>query len=248
MQKIVTAAVLVIGDEILSGRTLDTNTQVIATMLGAIGIQIRDVRVVPDDVAVIAKTVNDLRGRFDYLFSTGGIGPTHDDKTAEAMAQAFGVTLERNAEAWARLVAHYDGPEHMNAGRSKMADIPAGAVLIDNPVSAAPGFILGNVYVMAGVPKIMKAMLEGVLPKLSGGAVIHSRSIECGVAESFLAEMLAAVEAAHAGVSVGSYPKFTPNQKPHTTIVIRGADLSVVEAAVVDLRRSLENLPLPPTV
>lgn len=236
MQKTVTAAVLIIGDEILSGRTLDTNVQTIAKMLGERGVQVREVRIVPDVVDVIVDTVNTLRANYDYVFSTGGIGPTHDDKTAEAMAKAFGVALERNNEAWRRLVVHYDGEANINAGRAKMADIPVGAALIDNPVSTAPGFILGNVYVMAGVPKIMQAMLEGVLPTLEGGAVLHSRSVSADIPESVIAEELAAIEAKYAGITVGSYPRFSPQQKPHTTVVVRGADLTVVEQALSDVQ------------
>lgn len=231
MQKTVTAAVLVIGDEILSGRTLDSNTQTIAKMLGTKGIQLREARTIPDVIDTIVETVGVLKGRYDYVFTTGGIGPTHDDKTAEAMAKAFGVALERNAEAWRRLVVHYEGEANINAGRAKMADIPVGAALIDNPVSTAPGFVLENVYVMAGVPKIMQAMLEGVLPTLEGGDVMHSRSVSADIPESFIAKGLGDIEAAHAGVTVGSYPKFTPNQKPHTTVVVRGADLAEVEKA-----------------
>jgi molybdenum cofactor synthesis domain-containing protein len=232
MQKTVTAAILVIGDEILSGRTLDTNTQTIARMLGQRGIQVVEARVVPDIIEVIIKTVHALRAQVDYVFTTGGIGPTHDDKTAEALAQAFDAPLTRNPEAWMRLIAHYGGAEYMNPGRAKMADIPAGATLIDNPVSSAPGFVLENVYVMAGVPKIMAAMLEGVLPTLQGGAVVHARQVSAEIAESVLAQGLADIEAAHAGISIGSYPKFTPNQKPHTTIVVRGVDSAVVDVAV----------------
>ncbi len=186
-------------------------------------------------ILTIAAPVRAVRTQADYVFTTGGNGPTHDDKTAEAMARAFDTKLERHAEAWARLEAHYGGLENINAGRAKMADIPVGATLFDNPVSTAPGFILDNVYVMAGVPRIMQAMMEGLLPKLEGGAVIHSRSVSADIAESTLAEGLAAIEAAHAGVSVGSYPKFTPNMKPHTTIVVRGTELPVVESALAQV-------------
>jgi molybdenum cofactor synthesis domain-containing protein len=226
-----TAGILIIGDEILSGRTQDTNTQTLARMLGEKGISVREVRVIPDIVDVIADTVNAMRGGVDYLFTTGGIGPTHDDKTAESVAKAFGVTLERNAEAWARLVRHYGGEEAINPGRARMANIPAGARLIDNPVSTAPGFILGNVHVMAGVPKIMQGMMEGLLPTLEGGAIVHSRSVSAELPESELAEGLEAIENDHSGVSVGSYPKFTPGMKPATQIVIRGVDLRGVESA-----------------
>ena len=226
---------MIIGDEILSGRTLDTNVQTIAKMLGERGIQVREVRMVPDVIDTIIEAVNVLRRQHDYVFTTGGIGPTHDDKTAEAIAKAFGMKLERNADAWARLVVHYAGEENINPGRAKMAEIPVGAALIDNPVSTAPGFILENVYVMAGVPKIMTAMMEGVLPRLQGGAILHSRQVAADVPESVIAGGLAEIEARYAGITVGSYPKFTPNQKPHTTLVVRGTDLKIVEQAVADV-------------
>jgi len=237
MNQTKTAAIIVIGDEILSGRTLDTNTQTIARMLGDKGIGVVQVRVIPDVIDTIVDTVNSVRPQVDYVFTTGGIGPTHDDKTAEAMAKAFGVALERNADAWARLVVHYAGVENINDGRAKMADIPQGATLINNPVSAAPGFRLGNVHVMAGVPKIMQAMMEGILPTLEGGAIVHSRSVLGEVAESILAKGLGAIEAAYAGISVGSYPKFTPNMKPSTTIVVRGTDGASVDAALENVAK-----------
>ena len=237
-----TAAVLIIGDEILSGRTLDTNTQTIAKMLGEIGVSVVEARVVPDIVATIVQHVDTLRAQVDYVFTTGGIGPTHDDKTALAMALAFNVALERNKDAWACLVRHYNGAENINEGRAKMADIPVGAALIDNPVSSAPGFKLENVYVMAGVPKIMQAMMEGLLPKLEGGEKVHARNVAGDIAESLLAGGLESIENAHEGVTVGSYPRFSPDMKPRTTIVVRGCNLPMVDdaaAQVADLMRSL---------
>lgn len=234
-----TAAIIVIGDEILSGRTLDTNVQTIAQMLGSKGIAVAEVRIIPDVVPTIVETVNTMRARVDYVFTTGGIGPTHDDRTTEAVAAAFGVAATRHADAWARLVAHYDGEANINEGRAKMAVIPDGATLIDNPVSSAPGYRIGNVHVLAGVPKIMQAMLEGVLPTLEGGAVIHSRSVMAAVAESVIAKDLAAIEAAHAGLSVGSYPKFTPAMKPSTTIVVRGTDYVAVKTAVAQVAEAM---------
>lgn len=242
-----TAAILIIGDEILSGRTLDTNTQTIATMLGEKGISVVHVRIVPDIIDVIVENLNAIRGDVDYVFTTGGIGPTHDDKTAEAIAKAFGVALERNADAWARLVRHYGGEENMNPGRARMAMIPVGAKLIDNPVSVAPGFIMGNVHVMAGVPKIMQGMMEGLVPNLAGGAIVHSRSVSANLPESELAEGLASIEAAHPGVSVGSYPKFHVGIVAAVTIVVRGVDLPTVEraiSAVSDLMRQKGGQPV----
>lgn len=235
-----TAALLIIGDEILSGRTQDTNTQTIAQMLGIKGIVIREVRVIPDVIDTIVDTVNVIRRQYDYVFTTGGIGPTHDDKTAEAMTKAFGTTLERNADAWQRLVTHYEGEANMNAGRAKMADIPVGAVLIDNPVSVAPGFRMDNVHVMAGVPKIMKGMMEFILPTLEGGDVVHARSVSADLPESALAQGLESIENAYSGISVGSYPKFTPGMKPSTVIVIRGVVLADVEKAANEVADLME--------
>ena len=226
-----TAAVLLIGDEILSGRTQDTNLRTIAQMLGQKGIAVVEARTVPDVVDVIVQYLNTLRAQVYYVFTTGGIGPTHDDRTADAVARAFGVALEQNADAMARLAKQYGGAEHITPARAKMAMVPAGARLIDNAVSGAPGFAIGNVHVMAGVPRIMQAMMEHVLPRLEGGAVIHSRSVAAAIGESTLAEALVAAEAAH-GVSVGSYPKFAPGMGPAVTIVVRGVDLDAVDCAI----------------
>ena len=228
------AAVLVIGDEILSGRTLDTNTQTIAKKLGDVGIRLSEARVIPDDVDTIIQTVHALRGVVDYVFTTGGIGPTHDDKTAAAMAAAFNVPLTRNADAWARLVVHYKGAEHINPGRAKMADIPEGAALIDNPVSAAPGFCLGNVYVMAGVPHIMAAMLDGIVPTLEGGTKLLSRTVSADLAESVLAAGLEAIEGAHEGITIGSYPRYNAG-KAAVAIVARGTDPDVLTKAIEEV-------------
>ena len=164
----VTACMLIIGNEVLSGRTQDKNLSFLGAALGEIGIDMREARIIPDDPAIIIRTVNDCRARFDYVFTTGGIGPTHDDITADCIADAFGVPLEFHHEAMARLSAHYKamGTE-FNEARQRMARIPQGGGLIDNPVSTAPGFVIENVYVMAGVPKIMQAMVENILPTLT---------------------------------------------------------------------------------
>ena len=167
--RIYTACLIVIGNEVLSGRTRDANLQYLGRELNAIGVRLAEARVIPDDTAVIVTTVNDARARFDYVFTTGGIGPTHDDITSAAVAAAFGVPLERNPEAEARLRRHYEDKD-LNAARLTMADIPRGADLIDNPVSQAPGFRLENVYVMAGVPRIAQAMFDGIRHTLKGGA------------------------------------------------------------------------------
>lgn len=227
-----TAAVIIIGDEILSGRTQDTNIQTIATRLGEIGIALSEVRIIPDVIETIVSVVNEIRARVDYVFTTGGIGPTHDDKTAEAIAKAFGVELERNAEAWRRLVAYYGDAAEMNPGRARMARIPVGAALIDNPVSVAPGFRMDNVHVMAGVPKIMEGMLGHIVPTLEGGAKIHSLSVGTDLAESVLADGLEEIEKGHPGVSIGSYPRFQPGRGPFTVIVARGIENETVQSSI----------------
>jgi molybdenum cofactor synthesis domain-containing protein len=243
MSMIVTAAVLMIGDELLSGRTQDTNLKTIATFLAPLGVQVGEARVVSDEPAAIAAAVNALRGAYDYVFTTGGIGPTHDDKTADAVAQAFGVPISVREDAKAILLAHYGGPEKLNEARLRMARIPEGATLIANPVSKAPGFQLGNVFVMAGVPSIMRGMLEDVGPRLRGGAVVHSITCRCsGLREGDLAAGFAAIEARIPGVSLGSYPWFAPGQDYGVHLVARGADkaaLTLAAAAMEALARDL---------
>lgn len=224
-----TAAILIIGDEILSGRTQDTNVAFIAQRLGEKGITVREARIVLDVTQTIVAAVHGLRA-YDYVFTTGGIGPTHDDRTAEAIAQAFDVKLERNADAWTRLVAHYGSEKAINDARARMAMIPVGAKLLDNPVSSAPGFQIGNVYVLAGVPKIMQGMLDSLLPGLEGGAIIHSRSVSAELPESLLAAGIQDLETDT--LSVGSYPRFQPGMPPMTTIVARGADPQAVEHTI----------------
>jgi len=205
--RLVTAAVLVIGDEILSGRTQDTNSSYLARWLGELGIQVREIRVVPDIQAEIVAALNALRARFDYIFSTGGIGPTHDDITADAVAAAFGVGIEHHPRAMAILSAHYPQGEFTEA-RMRMARIPDDASLIDNPVSKAPGFRIGNVFVLAGVPMIMQAMLDSLRDQLVGGPRMLSASVGGTVAEGHVAAALGALQAEFPDVSMGSYPYF----------------------------------------
>ncbi len=171
-----TACLLVIGNEVLSGRTQDANIKFLATRLGEIGIPLREVRVIPDVPATIIGTVNEVRARFDHVFTTGGIGPTHDDITSECIAAAFGVPWEPHPEAWARMERHYK-PGEFNAARQRMATMPRGATLIDNAISIAPGFTIGNVHVMAGVPRIMQSMFDALAPSLAGGPPIVSRAV-----------------------------------------------------------------------
>ena len=239
----VTAAVLVIGDEILSGRTADTNINSIARFLGPYGVDLSEVRVVPDVHAEIVAAVRALSGRYDYLFTTGGIGPTHDDITADAVAEAMGVTLEEDAEVVAAMTSRYGEPP--NAARRRMARIPPGAAKIRHPQGGPPGFQVGDVFVMAGVPGIMKGMLEDVGPRLRTGAVVHSRTLRVsGVGEGVLAAPLEAVAKAHPETSLGSYPFFTP-EGYGANLVVRGRDPALVDAVVEELAAALRAAGVP---
>jgi len=237
----ITAAVLVIGDEILSGRTQDVNVAAIARFLAPFGIDLAEARFVPDVEAEIVAAVNALRTRYSYVFTTGGIGPTHDDITADAIGAAFGLAVEHHPEAMALLSARYR-PGEFNERRQRMARVPEGASLIKNPVSVAPGFQIGNVFVLAGVPKIMTAMLEDIGPRLAQGVPVQVRSLTVRLVEGRIAEALATIQKTHAAVSIGSYPFFADAGGPAgTTIVIRGRDPGEVEGAereVLELARS----------
>jgi molybdenum cofactor synthesis domain-containing protein len=230
-----TAAMLVIGDEILSGRTRDGNTFYLAGELTRHGITLREVRVVADDHAAIVAAVNALRAAHDHVFTSGGIGPTHDDITADAIAAAFGAAIGIRADARALLQAHYRraGLE-FNAARQRMARIPEGARLIDNPVSTAPGFTLGNVHVMAGVPTIFQAMVASVLPTLTGGEPLLSQSLRVNRGEGEIAGPFGALAAEFADLNMGSYP-FVQNGVPGTNLVIRGTDSSRLALAMTRL-------------
>lgn len=229
-----TAAVLIIGNEVLSGRTKDANLSHIAAALTGIGVPVREARVVPDVEEEIIAALDTLRRRYTYVFTTGGIGPTHDDITAACVAKAFGVPLERNAEAVGRLARHYNDPAMLNEARLRMANIPAGAVLIDNPISQAPGFRIENVHVLAGVPRIMQAMLDGLLPKLQGGPAIHARTVSCALGEGAIAADLAAIQGRFPTVDIGSYPYFRHGFFG-VSLVVRGTDETAVEAATTDI-------------
>jgi len=235
-QRQVKAAVLLIGDELLSGRTQDINLQTIAKFLAPLGVQLAEARVVADVPDQISEAVNALRAKYDYVFTTGGIGPTHDDKTADAVAAAFGVGIDVREDARAILEAHYKGRTTLNESRLRMARIPDGASLIANPVSKAPGFQLGNVFVMAGVPSIVRGMLEDISHRLEGGAIVRSRTIRArGVPEGDIADGLGALEAATGGaVGFGSYPWFTP-EGFGVHLVARSADPAALEKAANDL-------------
>ncbi len=237
----VTAAILAIGDEILSGRTRDANSHYIARYLLQIGIETREIRVVPDVEDEIVAALDALRARHDYVFTTGGIGPTHDDITADAVARAFGVGISEDPRALALLLERMK-PEDLNQARRRMARIPHGAALVANPVSKAPGFWIGNVIVMAGVPMVMQAMLDDVAPRLVHGVKILSESIDAhGVPESAYAAGLEAVAKAFSEVSIGSYPSFRDG-KYYNQIVLRGRDAGVLAAAAEQVRDMLRRL------
>jgi len=237
-----TAALILIGNELLSGRTQDTNLAHLATRLGSRGIRLVEARVIADDPPAIIQAVNELRSRHDHVFTTGGIGPTHDDLTADCIAEAFGVAIGIDAEAQRRLEAFWRERDiEPNPDRLRMARIPAGASLIDNDVSAAPGFKLGNVHVMAGVPRIMRSMLEHILPTLPSGPVTHAVSVVVtGMGEGDLAAPLRAVQERFPGVDLGSYPghvdgvsrvELVARSQDETELVdVRGALLALVEA------------------
>lgn len=224
-----TAAVLVIGDEILSGRTQDRNTGYIAQHLTGIGIDLREARVVADVEEEIVAAVNALRARYTYVFATGGIGPTHDDITADAIARAFGVPLDEDPRAIAALL-EYLKPEDLNPARRRMARIPRGARLVNNPVSKAPGFWIENVIVMAGIPSVMHAMLDNVSPDLRTGVPVVSRTVRAPCKEGDVAEGLGAIARTFANVSIGSYPFFEEGL-PGTNIVLRSRDAGALAAA-----------------
>jgi len=238
-QAAVTAALLVIGDEILSGRTKDKNIGYTAEYLTALGIDLKEVRVVGDEEAEIVAAVNTLRSRYDYLFTTGGIGPTHDDITAESVAKAFGVPIDYDPRAVAILKERLAQTRaELNEARMRMTRIPQGAELVLNKVSAAPGFWLGNVIVLAGVPSIMQAMLDGVAPKLKTGVRILSETVRADAREGDIGTPLGEIAKAHPEVAIGSYPFFDEARGPNTHVVLRARDaqkLMAAKAAVEDM-------------
>ena len=237
--RIWTAALIVIGDEILSGRTQDKNIAQIATWLGVQGIRLREVRVVPDDMGAIVEAVNALRARNDYLFTTGGIGPTHDDITVDAVAQALGVGVEIHPAARKVLEDYYATRGGLNEGRLRMARVPAGASLIENRMSGAPGIRIGNVFLMAGVPHITAQMLDGLTGTLEGGLPLQSATIGCWVPESEIADLLGQTEKAFDGCQIGSYPFFREG-RVGANFVIRSTDTAQLEACAAALTAGLE--------
>lgn len=231
---------VIIGNEILSGRTQDANLAYAATLLNEFGIQMREVRVIPDVESTIVETVNELREKFDYIFTTGGIGPTHDDITAVSIAKAFGVPIVIDPMAKALLEEHY-GADNLTDARLRMARVPKGAILIDNPLSRAPGFQIGNVLVMAGIPVVMKSMIDNVAPRLKGGKPVLSRTVTALIRESDIAVGLEDLQTKYQAVEIGSYPFFRKNVVG-ANLVMRGTDADVLEQVVADLELLIRDL------
>lgn len=241
MTRTPTACLLVIGNEVLSGRTQDANIRFIATRLGEIGIPLREVRIIPDVAATIIETVNEVRARFDHVFTTGGIGPTHDDITSECVAAAFGVPWEKHPEAWARLERHYK-PGEFNAARQRMATMPRGAKLIDNVVSIAPGFTIGNVHVMAGIPRVMQSMFDSLAPTLAGGPPVASSAVHVfGLPEGAIAGGLGDIAQRFPALDIGSYPFFR-GSGGGVAIVAKGTDPAACAEAIEAVRALFRRL------
>ncbi len=239
------ACLLVIGNEVLSGRTQDLNVKFLATRLGEIGIPLREVRIIPDVPATIIATVNECRASFDHVFTTGGIGPTHDDITAECISAAFGVPWEPHPEAWALMEKSYK-PGEFNAARQRMATMPRGASLILNSISVAPGFSIGNVHVMAGVPRIMQSMFEHLAPTLAGGPPIISRAVHAlALLEGRIAAGLGAVQTEYPELDVGSYPFYRATGNG-VALVVKGTDATMAEEAVAKITALIIELGLEP--
>jgi len=229
----VTAAVLIIGDEILSGRTQDTNLNFIAKYIGTYGVDLAEARVVPDIKEEIIAALNALRTRYDYVITTGGIGPTHDDITADCVAEAFGVKLYEHPEIIEMMQSRWQG--ELNAARRRMARVPEGGTLVKNAVQGPPGFQIGNVFVLAGVPAVMRGMMDDVVPRLRTGAVVISRTVKVdGAGEGVIAEPLAALAKAHPELSLGSYP-FYGQGTYGSNLVVRGRDPEAVERVADEL-------------
>ena len=239
--KTVTAGVVLIGDELLSGRTQDTNLKTIADFLAPLGVQIGEARIIADVAQIITQTIREFSDRFDYVFSTGGIGPTHDDITADCVAAAFGVGISEREDALAELRQRYSD-EELNAARRRMARIPDGATLIKNRVSQAPGFQAQNVFTMAGVPSIMKSMLVDIAPRIQGGAQSLSRTVHTdGFGEGDAAAGLAEIEQNFPDVTIGSYPYFTENSHG-VNFVARSTDINQLDEAELALKKLVERL------
>jgi molybdenum cofactor synthesis domain-containing protein len=240
MTKIVTAAILLIGNEILSGRTKDANLNYLATELNAIGVRLLEARVVPDVPEAIIKAVNELRAAYDYVFTTGGIGPTHDDITSECVAKAFRVPLIKDPRAVRLLTDHY-GEANLTEARLRMAHVPEGATLVENPVSTAPGFQIGNVFVLAGVPAICRAMFDGLKGRLKTGDKVLSVTVSGYVGEGIIAKGLGQLQERYPQLEIGSYPFFRQSRFG-ASFVLRGTDEAALKNAAADLRTLIRSL------
>ena len=224
-KKEINAGILIIGNEVLSGRTQDVNTSTLAVWLNSLGIPVVEVRVIPDVESVIINTVNELRKKYSYIFTTGGIGPTHDDITADSVAEAFGVDLEVNSKAYDILKKYYKAiGSEFNEVRQRMARIPRGATLIENSISAAPGFKIGNVFVFAGIPKIMKSMMDNSLSFLNKGNLIHTITVKVDAVEGDIAPVLKSLNDENENIKIGSYPFFNSDKDFGVNVVIRSLD------------------------
>ncbi|MEO0543177.1 MAG: competence/damage-inducible protein A [Pseudomonadota bacterium] len=242
LTEIVTAGMIVIGDEILSGRTRDSNAYHLASMMTAIGVDLREVRMIADDHDVIVETINAMRAQYTYVFTSGGIGPTHDDITADAVGAAFGLPVEEDEKALAVMAAHYEARNQpFTAARRRMARLPEGAGIIDNPISKAPGFVVANVHVMAGVPAIFQAMLDNVIPTLRTGRKLVSKSVHCPFGEGTISAPLASIQDAHPDVVIGSYPAFEEGAF-WTEIIVRASDEAALDKATEAVAKMVEAL------
>jgi molybdenum cofactor synthesis domain-containing protein len=239
VDRTVTACVLIIGNEILSGRTQDTNLKYLAEQLNQRGVRVTEARVIPDVESVIVEAVRDASARFDYVFTTGGIGPTHDDITAESIARAFDVPLVEHPRIAERIRSRPAPPEVMQA-RLRMARVPEGASLIDNPTGGPEGFCIGNVHVMAGIPRVMQAMLSTVLDRLEGGKPMLSQAVTVFLGESQIAAQLTAIQEQHTDVDIGSYP-FVRDGRYGTSIVMRGTDAAAIGRVKSELIAAIES-------
>ena len=240
-QQNVTACLLIIGNEILSGRTKDANLNFLALELNKLGVRLRECRVIPDVEETVVATVNEVRARFDYVFTTGGIGPTHDDITADCIAKAFGVGISEHPEAVARMAKHYGDPALFTPARRRMARLPHGGALVDNPVSVAPGFQMENVFTFAGIPTIMQGMFHAMKHRLVGGAPLVSRTVRTNLPEGIIAEPLGALQKRFDDLDIGSYPGFR-NGKVSVSLVLRGTDDARLAAASSELIDTLKKM------
>ncbi len=237
----VTACLVIVGNEILSGRTKDANLNFLALELNKLGVRLMECRVIPDIEQTVVDTVNEVRAKFDYVFTTGGIGPTHDDITADCIAKAFGVGISEHPEAIARMTKHYGDAALFTPARRRMARVPHGGVLIDNPVSVAPGFQMENVFTFAGIPTIMQGMFGAMKHRLVGGPPVVSRTVRTNLPEGIIAEPLGALQKRFGDLDIGSYPGFR-NGKVSVSLVLRGTDdarLAAASSELIDILKKM---------